>query len=739
MKTPYYETNVTIGGSSQTQKFDAFPSTMNVRQSGRLRVLCYDENNYEYEITNLAGTDLKAKPYGTSEVEVTLGTGSVKYTPEIFTITSNSDPSTGGTFTITVAGETTSAIAYNATAATIQTALEALTSRSSGDFEVKQIAGLNLGEASASVRIELSGGFALTARSSIDTGSLTGGTAHSLTTNRTQSTLQNMYEVTWVKDKIPSGWASYSETFGSDSGTLIIWVELDETGTEDFYPLGQRINIESGDFTQQGDVTPNLGVIYYYNSVYEYDNTTTDADPGAGKFRLDSTTLSSVTEAYFADDNKQGVNQSSILQALPVGTKIILGNPNVKLESALFTVSGAATNNSGYTTVPLTYIDAGTSQLTNGAYISFTVDASSSDKTFGITYDYDSTTTDADPGAGNFRYNNASPASATIIYVADDDKSGVDNSAYLQSLNIGDFIKIGDLEDTTAANSFTVSGAITNATGYSKIPVTHIDAGAGSVTNGNEMSFVIDLKAGDLLYDTSPQLGGILDSNDNQIRESKGADVASAGALTLGTDGNYFVITGTTTITSIGTLAIGTQVTLQFAAALTLTHHATDLILPGGANITTAAGDIAIFREYAAGDWKCVSYTKADGTAVVSSGGGGGDVFGETTTNTHVDTDTIAASEWDEGGSGNGTCSVTNAFTDTASGTVNITDSASLTAGDKCRLVNKSTNADAIVTWELTNASDSFNYNDNITYITQAPGDAPLTVIFKGSNDFEVS
>lgn len=92
---------------------------------------------------------------------------------------------------------------------------------------------------------------------------------------------------------------------------------------------------------------------------------------------------------------------------------------------------------------------------------------------------------------------------------------------------------------------------------------------------------------------------------------AKGADVASASALTLLTDGNYFDITGTTAITSIGTLGVGTVVKLHFDAALTLTHHATDLILPGAANITTAAGDEAEFVEYATGDWRCTNYSDA--------------------------------------------------------------------------------------------------------------------------------
>ena len=108
--------------------------------------------------------------------------------------------------------------------------------------------------------------------------------------------------------------------------------------------------------------------------------------------------------------------------------------------------------------------------------------------------------------------------------------------------------------------------------------------------------------------DTSPTAGGNLSMGNKQLRLSKGADVASAGALTLGSDGNFFDITGATTITSIGTKGIGTRVTLHFDSSLTLTHHSTDLILPDGANIVTAAGDIAEFVEYATGDWVCVSF-----------------------------------------------------------------------------------------------------------------------------------
>jgi len=68
----------------------------------------------------------------------------------------------------------------------------------------------------------------------------------------------------------------------------------------------------------------------------------------------------------------------------------------------------------------------------------------------------------------------------------------------------------------------------------------------------------------------------------------KGADLASAASLALGTDGNYFDVTGNMTIGTITGLA-GTEFTLQTDDVLTLTDSAT--LDMGGLDIVTAAGD----------------------------------------------------------------------------------------------------------------------------------------------------
>ncbi|MFF9787191.1 hypothetical protein [Streptomyces nigrescens] len=61
-------------------------------------------------------------------------------TNEVQTVTVTGGP-TGGTFTITWSGQTTAAIAYNATAAAVQTALEALSNIAPGDVTVTGNAG----------------------------------------------------------------------------------------------------------------------------------------------------------------------------------------------------------------------------------------------------------------------------------------------------------------------------------------------------------------------------------------------------------------------------------------------------------------------------------------------------------------------------------------------------------------------------------------------------------------------
>jgi hypothetical protein len=229
----------------------------------------------------------------------------------------------------------------------------------------------------------------------------------------------------------------------------------------------------------------------------------------------------------------------------------------------------------------------------------------------------------------------------------------VDEVSANYTVTLADATKVISVSATAAARTVTLPAAASAGDGFA-VTIKKSDSSANAVTIDGNGSETIDGAATHVLrgqYDwvtlrcddsnwlvVSQGEAGLLNSQNTFARTqtwSKGADVASANALTLGADGNYFDITGTTAITSIATVGVGTVVKLHFDGALTLTHHATDLILPGGANITTAAGDEAEFVEYATGDWRCTNYSPASPQATQAA------VKAETDENTYIPPDLL--------------------------------------------------------------------------------------------------
>lgn len=86
--------------------------------------------------------------------------------------------------------------------------------------------------------------------------------------------------------------------------------------------------------------------------------------------------------------------------------------------------------------------------------------------------------------------------------------------------------------------------------------------------------------------------------------------VASAATTDLGAvDETILTISGIATITSFGTVSAGIYKLVSFSGALTLTHNATSLILLGGENRTTVAGDCGLYVSLGGGNWKEYFYS----------------------------------------------------------------------------------------------------------------------------------
>ena len=100
------------------------------------------------------------------------------------------------------------------------------------------------------------------------------------------------------------------------------------------------------------------------------------------------------------------------------------------------------------------------------------------------------------------------------------------------------------------------------------------------------------------------------------FKQIKGTDIASATNITIGTSGNTFDVTGTTTIQHFDNAnwVVGSTISLQFDGAVTLTHNSgglsgnqANILLSGNTNFTTTTGDILTFLLHDSTSWQEIS------------------------------------------------------------------------------------------------------------------------------------
>ena len=230
---------------------------------------------------------------------------------------------------------------------------------------------------------------------------------------------------------------------------------------------------------------------------YKFDTGTSDADPGAGEISFNNGTYSSVTAIYIDDADQHGVSTQAdtiTWDDSTAGTKgyLQIVDINDKTTYAKFKINGAATDASGYNKLAVSHVVSNnTFSAADELSVHFT--PSGNDGAVpGYTFTFDNGTTDADPGSGEIRFNNGTYASATAIYIDDNDSNGVDVSADLltwddSTSTIRGYLHIVDTDDPTTYARFKISGASTDASGYVKLAVTHL-ASSNTFTAGDTLS-----------------------------------------------------------------------------------------------------------------------------------------------------------------------------------------------------------------------------------------------------------
>ena len=211
----------------------------------------------------------------------------------------------------------------------------------------------------------------------------------------------------------------------------------------------------------------------------------------------------------------------------------------------------------------------------------------------GMQLTFSNSTSDADPGAGKLALNNATIASVTEMYFDDVDDNGATISTFVQPFDdISNATARGiisiEKEGTPSTFAlFKVTGAVTNASGYTKVPVGHL-ASNGSFSNADGIRVDFNYSGADgagtltdVVSDTTPQLGGDLDMNGQDIVTTSNAtiDLAPNGTGTVVVRGN----------TNSGRIVLNCESNSHGQTLASQPHSASvtnTMLLPAGADST---------------------------------------------------------------------------------------------------------------------------------------------------------
>jgi hypothetical protein len=143
---------------------------------------------------------------------------------------------------------------------------------------------------------------------------------------------------------------------------------------------------------------------------------------------------------------------------------------------------------------------------------------------------FSTSTVAADPGSGNFRFDNAVPASVTAIYLDSVNQNGLNLDNLIPNISAGDEILIQQGDDPSKSVLFNVTSVPVDNTGWWTIAVTaHTDTG-GLFGNNKDCLFLFSKPGGAGAGDVV----GPGSSTDNAIARYDGATgkvIQNSGAL----------------------------------------------------------------------------------------------------------------------------------------------------------------------------------------------------------------
>lgn len=314
----------------------------------------------------------------------------------------------------------------------------------------------------------------------------------------------------------PSKWIAFSASaFNLHTGyTEITVVELANPGIgttvlTDLDQVGFTFS-PVGDKGAQGIQGIHGGALTFR---YTFSTTTTNADPGTGKLRLNNATQSSATAIYCSTTDADSHAITALLDILDDSTSTpnayVLLRPEASSTSFVAGTLTVVTSHSGYREIAIAVTSSsGASALTDLQSIVMTVNVVGNLGNQGLTgsgiaidYTFSTTTTNSDPGNGVLRLNNATQTSAVAIYADLLDTAGTTWTTVLDTLDdssstIKGFIRLVKKSDASKWLEFTIS-AVVSQSGYRELTVTNVAGSAASPFANSDAIVLTFTRTGD--------------------------------------------------------------------------------------------------------------------------------------------------------------------------------------------------------------------------------------------------
>jgi hypothetical protein len=237
-----------------------------------------------------------------------------------------------------------------------------------------------------------------------------------------------------------SGWENFPITFRSGSGTFANGDALT------VIQAGTASSLLSTVIGDKGDAGRSAGLDYQFST--DVANT----DPTAGFLKFNNATLASITALRISNTDGEAHAISALLALLDASTSaarsiVVIYKDGVPATFVAFTVSGARTDNSGWKSFPITFLTSSGAFVANDVlrlqfFLTGDAGAAGTGGAGGlpsVDMIFDTTTTPpGTPTDGHFGFNNATPASATLVWSSTKDSHGVDFSSYMNAFGAAD-------------------------------------------------------------------------------------------------------------------------------------------------------------------------------------------------------------------------------------------------------------------------------------------------------------